>query len=98
MQDSEIEIMVNEVSDEEEPCSENEDHLEYAEPSDSSSESDSEVAPTQTFTSKNGQIRYSKEPCTKRHGRVPMENIINMMPGLTRYSCSRITKEEISSF
>ncbi|XP_066260434.1 piggyBac transposable element-derived protein 4-like [Euwallacea similis] len=88
----------NEVSDEEESCSECEDYVEQAELYDSSSDSDNETTLGETMTSKNGQIKYSKDPYTNKFGRASKKNIINMMPGLTRYSCSRITDKEISSF
>lgn len=97
MRDSEIESMLH-ASDNEESCSEIEDNVEEAEQSDSSI-SDSEVnSPVQTMSSKDGRIKYSKEPIRQSHGRASRENIISLMPGLTRYSCSRITAEEISSF
>lgn len=99
MQDSEIDNILNQVSDEEESCSEFEDHVENADSSDSSSsESESAVVPAEGLFSKNGQIIYSETPFGSSCGRTSRENIINMMPGLTRYSSSRITDEEISSF
>lgn len=98
MNDSEIEIMLNAISDEEEISSEIEDNLECVESSDSASENESETAASQVLTSKNGEIKYFKEPVVNSHGRVRSQNILHMVPGLTRYSSSRITKEEISSF
>lgn len=87
MLDSEIEAELDALSDSNESCSETEDFIEEAEPSDSSdSESQSEVL-VLTMTSKNGQIKYSKEPVTQTCGRASRENIINLIPGLTRYSC-----------
>lgn len=97
MRDSEIESFL-EVSDDQESCSEVEDHVEEVEQSDSS-DSDCEVnLPVQTMTSKDGRIKYCKEPVRQSRGRLSRENVISLMPGLTRYSCSRITAEEISSF
>ncbi|KAF9796593.1 hypothetical protein SFRURICE_012686, partial [Spodoptera frugiperda] len=96
---SEIDNILNQVSDEEESCSEFEDHVENAHSSDSSScESESAVVPAEGLFSKNGEIIYLETPFGSSCARTSRENIINMMPGLTRYSSSRITEEEISSF
>ena len=98
MIDSQIEaVLLDEMSDSNESCSETEDYIEEAEPS-GSSDSDSESVLVPTMTSKNGQIKYSRNPVTQSCGRASRENIINLIPGLTRYSCSQITLEEKSSF
>lgn len=99
MRDSEIELFLDDVSDEDESCSEFEDNVEEADSSNSSSgESETAFVPTEIMTSKNGQLTYSKKPFGNSHGRASRENIINLMPGLTRYASSRITEVEISSF
>lgn len=54
---SEIELFLDEVSDEEESSSEFEDHVEEADSSDSGSgESETAIVLTEILTSKNGQI------------------------------------------
>lgn len=98
MNNSEIEDMLNALSDEEEICSEFEDNLEYVETYESSSEDEIDVEATAAMTSKAGGIRYFKQPLANSQGRARSENIISMTPGLTRYSSSRITHEEVSSF
>lgn len=94
-----IEFGFGEVSDEEESCSESEDHVEEADSSDDSSgDSDNAFVANDKMMSKNGQITYSKKPFGNISGRVSRENVSNLMPGLTRYLSSRITQEEFSSF
>lgn len=99
MRHSEIELFLNDLSDEDESCSEFEDNVEEADSSKSSSgESETALVPVEIITSKNGQLTYSKKLFGNSHGRASRENIINLMPGLTRYASYRITQVEISSF
>lgn len=61
MRHSEIELFLDDVSDEDESCSEFEDNVEEADSSNSSSgESETALVPVEIITSKNGQLTYSK--------------------------------------
>ncbi|XP_053946583.1 piggyBac transposable element-derived protein 4-like [Anastrepha ludens] len=99
MSDSESEFSLAAFSDDEKSCSEFEDHVEVADSSDSDfSDDENSLEPSEMMSSKNGQINFSKTPLVTSAGRASRENIISLIPGLTRYSCSRITEKEISSF
>ncbi|XP_053968719.1 piggyBac transposable element-derived protein 4-like [Anastrepha ludens] len=99
MSNSESEFSLAAFLDDEESCSEFEDHVEVADSSDSDfSDDENSLVPSEMMSSKNGQINFSKTPLVTSAGRASRENIISLIRGLTRYSCSRIAEKEISSF